>query len=132
MKQLPKRVLSSVLTGAMLFSLMSSAGFAVGTEETPGQETTEISLNTAPAAAELVGVQALTTPGHFGQKLKAVMLEYSFAVDARQLDTESFQVLVTSNNLTGEKAEAKIARVYTNSAPELLDSGSEAGNYVIV
>lgn len=71
-------------------------------------------------------------PGHFGQKLKAVIVEYPWTVDSKNLNEDAFVVRVVSNNLTEETADAKIARVYTNNEPELLTSGSVEGEYVVI
>ena len=84
------------------------------------------------ASAAVENVCALTTPGHFGQKLKAVMIEYSTEVDAEKLDASSFELFGMANNLTDEYAAAEIARVYTNSEPALLEEGSVPGNFVII
>ena len=84
------------------------------------------------AAAGIENITALTTPGHFGQKIKAVFVEYDGEVDAEKLDADSFELKVLSNNLTGETTDAVIERVYTNSAPEMLEEGSAAGNYVVI
>ncbi len=115
MKKSLKRIQAGFLALVMMLLLVPAAAFAAPAEE-----------------AKIVDVQALTLPGHFGQKLKAVIIQYSVPVDASRLTPETFTVKALSNNLTGEYADATIERVYTNITPDILDSGSVTGNYVIV
>ncbi|MDD6212874.1 MAG: hypothetical protein PUB22_07005, partial [Clostridiales bacterium] len=79
-----------------------------------------------------VEVSAITEPGHFGQKLKAVIIKYDEKVDGSKLTQDSFVVRAVKDNLAGTFKTSVIERVYTNDKPELLESGSVAGQYVII
>ena len=79
-----------------------------------------------------VEVSALTLPGDFGQKLKAVMIKYNGIVDESSLSADNFEIRNYANNITGQFANATITRIYTNNEPALLDEGSVAGQYVII
>ncbi|MEV4539954.1 hypothetical protein AB0J82_39905 [Asanoa sp. NPDC049518] len=79
----------------------------------------------------------------FGQKVTAVAVEYSSAVNARTLDLDTYTVSDSLYNfrfnpvgdLTDptKRADRTIVAVYTNEAPDLnVDKQSDPGNFVIV
>jgi predicted peptidase len=75
---------------------------------------------------------AVTEPGYFGQKVKAVILEFPKDVDGKKLGKDSFVVRDLANNLTGAYRSSVIEKIYVNDAPEVGDKGLDSGKYVVI
>ena len=79
-----------------------------------------------------IKVCAITEPGYFGQKVKAVVLEFPEAVDGTKLDKDAFVIRDLANNLTGAYRHSTIEKVYVSDSPEIGQKRSNTGKYVII
>jgi len=88
----------------------------------------------------IVSITPITQVYTYGQKVTAVAIEYSVAVDPRTLDKGTFTVSDSIYNFRfnpiedlAKRADRTVTRIYTNEAPTLnADGGSDRGRYVIV
>ncbi|MCL1810357.1 MAG: hypothetical protein FWG42_11435, partial [Clostridiales bacterium] len=122
-----KQMTKPVLIWLLVFSLVLPLGFGAGSGAYAAGE----DMGVVVSASGVESIQAVTSPGRFGNKLSAVIVEYSDDVDNSKLSLESFELLVEFNNLTQGHTAATIAKVYANDAAEMT-SKPVNGRYVIV
>lgn len=89
----------------------------------------DFALSTAQA---VLSAQAITDSVMFGQKLKAVVLEYPEEIDSDTLNVNAFTVLAhKGDNRTF--AESTITAIYVNSNPCMVpDQSSRPGRYIVI
>lgn len=86
MKRLSKRIISSVLTGTMLLSLLGGSALAVEPEGGPEEEV----RSGQPVMSDVVSIQAYTEETETGNELKQIEIVYKEGTDLSGLNGESY------------------------------------------
>lgn len=86
MKRLSKRIISSVLTGTMLLSLLGGSALAVEPEGGPEEEV----RSGQPVMSDVVSIQAYTEETETGNELKQIEIVYKEGTDFSGLNGESY------------------------------------------
>ena len=86
MKRLSKRIISSVLTGTMLLSLLGGSALAVEPEGGPEEEV----RSGQPVMSDVVSIQAYTEETETGNELKQIEIVYEEGTDLSGLNGESY------------------------------------------
>ena len=84
MKRLSKRIISSVLTGTMLLSLLGGRALAVEPEGGPDEEV----RSGQPVMSDVVSIQAYTEETETGNELKQIEIVYKEGTDLSGLNGE--------------------------------------------
>ena len=92
MKRLSKRIISSVLTGTMLLSLLGGSALAVEPEGGPEEEV----RSGQPVMSDVVSIQAYTEETETGNELKQIEIVYKEGTDFSGLNGESYLWLAAS------------------------------------
>ena len=126
MKRLSKRIISSVLTGTMLLSLLGGSALAVEPEGGPEEEV----RSGQPVMSDVVSIQAYTEETETGNELKQIEIVYKEGTDLSGLNGESY--LLEGRGLQDEEfTEIQIQEVTVDEESALLVVGGFTTNHDI-
>lgn len=126
MKRLSKRIISSVLTGTMLLSLLGGSALAVEPEGGPEEEV----RSGQPVMSDVVSIQAYTEETETGNELKQIEIVYEEGTDLSGLNGESY-LLEGRGPQDEEFTEIQIQEVTVDEESALLVVGGFTTNHDI-
>ena len=126
MKRLSKRIISSVLTGTMLLSLLGGSALAVEPEGGPEEEV----RSGQPVMSDVVSIQAYTEETETGNELKQIEIVYKEGTDFSGLNGESY-LLEGRGPQDEEFTEIQIQEVTVDEESALLVVGGFTTNHDI-
>ena len=126
MKRLSKRIISSVLTGTMLLSLLGGSALAVEPEGGPEEEV----RFGQPVMSDVVSIQAYTEETETGNELKQIEIVYKEGTDLSGLNGESY-LLEGRGPQDEEFTEIQIQEVTVDEESALLVVGGFTTNHDI-
>ena len=126
MKRLSKRIISSVLTGTMLLSLLGGSALAVEPEGGPEEEV----RSGQPVMSDVVSIQAYTEETETGNELKQIEIVYKEGTDLSGLNGESY-LLEGRGPQDEEFTEIQIQEVTVHEESALLVVGGFTTNHDI-
>lgn len=126
MKRLSKRIISSVLTGTMLLSLLGGSALAVEPEGGPEEEV----RSGQPVMSDVVSIQAYTEETETGNELKQIEIVYKEGTDLSGLNGESY-LLEGRGPQDEEFTEIQIQEVTVDEESALLVVGGFTTNHDI-
>ena len=126
MKRLSKRIISSVLTGTMLLSLLGGSALAVEPEGGPEEEV----RSGQPVMSDVVSIQAYTEATETGNELKQIEIVYKEGTDLSGLNGESY-LLEGRGPQDEEFTEIQILEVTVDEESSLLVVGGLTTNHDI-
>ncbi len=124
MKRLSKRIISSVLTGTMLLSLLGGSALAVEPEGGPEEEV----RSGQPVMSDVVSIQAYTEETETGNELKQIEIVYKEGTDLSGLNGESY-LLEGRGPQDEEFTEIQIQEVTVDEESALLVVGGFTTNH---